>query len=97
MAERGSLAAIYVMCRALVTVLSMLPANALSETIGYNLEETIFEQFRRPLRTMNPNYKLCAELYAGVLGCLAGIRWVSAMSKTHMHAHWLVANNIPFV
>lgn len=74
MSERGSLAAIYVMCRALVAVLSMLPANALSDTMGYSLEETIFEQFRRPLVSMNPNYKLCAELYAGVLGCLANLR-----------------------
>ncbi|KAH0834852.1 hypothetical protein J3R83DRAFT_10475 [Lanmaoa asiatica] len=81
MSERGSLAAIYVMCRALVAVLSMLPANALSDTMGYSLEETIFEQFRRPLLTMNPNYKLCAELYAGVLGCLAGLRFMSVTDR----------------
>lgn len=79
MSERASLAAIYVMCRALVAVLSMLPANALSDTLGYSLEETIFEQFRRPLLSSNPNYKLCAELYAGVLGCLASLRWAPAI------------------
>ncbi|KAH0834843.1 cell morphogenesis N-terminal-domain-containing protein [Lanmaoa asiatica] len=73
MSGRGFLAAIYVMYRALVAVLSMLPANALSDTMGYSLEETIFEQFRRPLLTMSPNHKLCAELYAGVLCCLAGL------------------------
>lgn len=87
--ERASLAAIYVMCRVLVAVLSTLPANALSDTMGYSLEETIFEQFRRPLQTMNPNYKLCAELYAGVLGCLAGLRWVPVLPK-HTYAHLLV-------
>ncbi|KAG9311701.1 hypothetical protein JVU11DRAFT_7939 [Chiua virens] len=42
MAERGSLAAIYVMCRALIAVLSMLPPSALSDTMGYSLEETYF-------------------------------------------------------
>lgn len=98
MVERGSLAAIYVMCRALVAVLSILPANALSDTLGYGLEETIFEQFRRPLLTMNPNYKLCAELYAGVLGCLAGLRWVPATSKrAYMHVYRFIANDIRFV
>ncbi|KAG9311702.1 cell morphogenesis N-terminal-domain-containing protein [Chiua virens] len=30
---------------------------------------------------MNPNYKLCAELYAGVLGCLAGIRFLSVTDR----------------
>ncbi|KAF8136926.1 cell morphogenesis N-terminal-domain-containing protein [Boletus edulis] len=81
MAERGSLAAIYVMCRALVAVLSMLPANALSDTMGHSLEETIFEQFRRPLQSVNHNYKLCAELYAGVLGCLASLRFPSVTDR----------------
>ena len=93
MSERGSLAAIYVMCRTLVSVLSMLPAHALGDPLGHSLEETIFEQFRRPLLSMNPNYKLCAELYAGVLGCLAGLRWVSAMLKhAHMQVRWDVAD-----
>ncbi|KAF9226296.1 hypothetical protein BS17DRAFT_777012 [Gyrodon lividus] len=79
--ERKSLAAIYIMCRALVAVLSTLPPNALSDTMGYTLEETIFDQFRRPLMSTNANYRLCAELYAGVLGCLAGIRFVSVTDR----------------
>ncbi|KAF9235809.1 cell morphogenesis N-terminal-domain-containing protein [Melanogaster broomeanus] len=76
--ERKSLAAVYIMCRALVAVLSTLPQNVLSDTMGHSLEETIFEQFRRPFMSTSANYKSCAELYAGVLGCLAGIRCVPA-------------------
>ncbi|KIJ14496.1 hypothetical protein PAXINDRAFT_176694 [Paxillus involutus ATCC 200175] len=79
--ERRSLAAIYIMCRALVAALSALPANALSDTLGYSLEETIFEQFRKPLMSTNANYRSCAELYAGVLGCLAGVRFVSVTDR----------------
>ncbi|KIJ63137.1 hypothetical protein HYDPIDRAFT_113710 [Hydnomerulius pinastri MD-312] len=79
--ERKSLASIYIMCRALVAVLSTLPPHALSDTMGYTLEETTFDQFRRPLTSTNANYRLCAELYAGVLGCLAGIRFVSVTDR----------------
>ncbi|KAH7882439.1 cell morphogenesis N-terminal-domain-containing protein [Phlebopus sp. FC_14] len=79
--ERRSLASIYIMCRALIAILSTLPPHALSDTLGYSLEETTFEQFRRPLASTNANYRLCAELYAGVLGCLAGVRFVSVTDR----------------
>ena len=94
--ERGSLAAIYVMCRTLVAVLSMLSANALSDTLGHGLEETIFEQFRRPLLSMNHNYKLCAELYAGVLGCLASLRWVLTRDTAHICKSIGLLTMVPF-
>lgn len=46
--ERKSLAAIYLTCRALTVVLKSIHKNALDETMGGLLEETIFEQFRHP-------------------------------------------------
>jgi Cell morphogenesis N-terminal len=46
--ERKSLAAIYLTCRALTVVLGSIHKNALDETMGGLLEETIFEQFRHP-------------------------------------------------
>lgn len=75
-AERKSLASVYIMCRALVSILSSISPQALSDTLGYSLEETIFEQFKSPTANANTNYRSCAELYAVVLGCLARIRLI---------------------
>ncbi|KAL4073646.1 cell morphogenesis N-terminal-domain-containing protein [Scleroderma citrinum] len=80
-AERKSLASVYIMCRALVSVLSSVSPQALSDTLGYSLEETIFEQFKSPTANANSNYRSCAELYAVVLGCLARIRFVSVTDR----------------
>lgn len=75
--ERKSMASIYIMCRALIAVLSSIPKDALGETMGYNLEETTFEQFRRPdlrLLIQSVNHRTNAELYATLLGHIANIR-----------------------
>lgn len=77
--ERKSLAAIYIMCRALVAVLQLLSKDALSDTMGYNLEETTFDQFRKPdLKSLaySPNRRINSELYATLLGHLANVRLV---------------------
>ncbi|KIK28230.1 hypothetical protein PISMIDRAFT_673910 [Pisolithus microcarpus 441] len=80
-AEHRSLASIYIMCRALISVLSSLPPQALGDALGYSLEETIFEQFKSPAATTNTNHRSCTELYAVVLGCLARIRFVSVTDR----------------
>ncbi|KAI6134790.1 cell morphogenesis N-terminal-domain-containing protein [Pisolithus croceorrhizus] len=80
-AEHRSLASIYIMCRALISVLSSLPPQALGDALGYSLEETIFEQFNNPAPTTNTNHRSCTELYAVVLGCLARIRFVSVTDR----------------
>jgi len=77
--ERKSLASIYIMCRALVAVLALLSKDALGDTLGYSLEETTFEQFRRPDRKllgMSSNHKINSELYAVLLGHLSNVRSV---------------------
>jgi hypothetical protein len=77
--ERKSLAAIYIMCRALVAILQFLSKDALGDTLGYTLEETTFEQFRRPdLKSLSfsPNRRINSELYATLLGHLANVRFV---------------------
>ncbi|KAI6037641.1 cell morphogenesis N-terminal-domain-containing protein [Pisolithus marmoratus] len=81
MAEPKSFASVYVMCRALISVLSSLPPQALGDALGYSLEETIFEQFKSPVATASANYRSCTELYATVLGCLARIRFVSVTDR----------------
>lgn len=75
--ERKSLASIYVVCRALIAVLSVLSKDALGDALGFSLEETTFEQFKRPdlkLLAQSANHRLNAELYATMLGHLANVR-----------------------
>ncbi|KAG1732965.1 cell morphogenesis N-terminal-domain-containing protein [Suillus lakei] len=78
--ERKSLASIYIMCRALIAVLSVLSKDALGDALGFTLEEKTFEQFKRPdlkLLAQSANHRLNAELYATLLGHLANVRFVS--------------------
>jgi len=75
--ERKSLASIYIMCRALIAVLQSTSKDALGESMGYSLEETTFEQFRKPdlkLLSQSANHRINAELYATLLGHLANVR-----------------------
>lgn len=77
--ERKSLASIYIMCRALNAVLQTLSKDALSEAMGHSLEETTFEQFRKPdfkSLVVSPNHRANAELFATLLGHLSNIRFV---------------------
>jgi len=77
--ERKSLAAIYIMCRALIAVVQSLPKDALGDQTGFNLEETMFEQFRKPdlkLLAQSANHRCNAELFAKLLGLLANVRSV---------------------
>ncbi|KAF4581676.1 Cell morphoproteinsis protein PAG1 [Pleurotus pulmonarius] len=82
--ERKALASIYVMCRALIAVLQAASKEALGDTLGYSLEDTTFEQFRRPdfkLLAQSANHRANAELYATLIGLLANIRFVSVTDR----------------
>ncbi|KAJ7273302.1 cell morphogenesis N-terminal-domain-containing protein [Mycena rebaudengoi] len=82
--ERKSLASIYVMCRALIAVLQSISKDALGETMGYSLEETTFEQFRKPdlkLLAQSANHRSNAELYATLLGHISNVRFVSVTDR----------------
>ena len=77
--ERKSLASIYIMCRALIAVLQSIPKDALGEVMGNNLEETTFEQFKKPdlkLLAQSANHRTNAELYATLLGHISNVRSV---------------------
>jgi len=77
--ERKELAAIYIMCRALIAVLQLLSRDALGDALGYTLEETTFKQFKKPDRkslTLSVNHQINSELYATLLGHLANVRFV---------------------
>jgi Cell morphogenesis N-terminal len=72
------------MCRALIVVMQSLSKDALGESIGFNLEETTFEQFRRPdlkLLSQSSNHRTNAELYANLLGYLANSRFISVTDR----------------
>lgn len=77
--ERKSLAAIHIMCRALIAVLQQLSRDALGDALGYSLEENTFEQFRKRDRkafAISANHAINSELYATLLGHLANVRSV---------------------
>ena len=77
--ERKSLASIYVMCRALLATLQSVSRDALGESTGFNLEDTVFAQFKHPdvkLLTQSANHKVNAEMYAMLLGRLSTVRCV---------------------
>lgn len=99
--ERKSLAAIYIMCRALIAVVQSLSKDALSDQTGFNLEETMFEQFRRPdlkLLAQSANHRCNAELFAKLLGLLANVRLVSLPfgegCTSHSHFPGLLVSRI---
>ncbi|THH13619.1 hypothetical protein EW146_g6621 [Bondarzewia mesenterica] len=82
--ERKSLASIYIMCRALIAVMQSLSKDALGEQMGYKLEETTFDQFRKPdlkLLAQSANHRTNAELYATLLGYLANTRFSSVTDR----------------
>lgn len=75
--ERKSLASIYIMCSALIAVLQCISKDALGEAMGYRLEETTFEQFRKPdlkLLVQSANHRTNADLYATLLGHISNVR-----------------------
>jgi len=75
--ERKSLAYIYIMCRALIAVLQSISKDALGEPTGFTLEETTFEQFKKPnlkLLTQSVNHRINADLYATLLGHVSNVR-----------------------
>ncbi|THU94717.1 hypothetical protein K435DRAFT_966750 [Dendrothele bispora CBS 962.96] len=81
---RKALAAIYIMCRALIAVVQTLSKDAIGENLGYSLEKTIFDQFRKPdlkLLMQSANHRTNADLSAELLGHLANIRFVSVTDR----------------
>lgn len=83
--ERKNLASIYIMCRALVVVVQSIPRDALVESVGHNLEDMTFEQFKRPdlkLLASSSNHRINADLYASLLGGLSNNRRVSITFST---------------
>ncbi|KAG6909916.1 hypothetical protein DXG01_014436 [Tephrocybe rancida] len=82
--ERKSLVAIYIMCRALIAVMQSISKDALGEGMGYTLEETTFDQFRKPdlkLLTQSANHRTNADLYATLLGHIANVRFMSVTDR----------------
>ncbi|KAJ3788761.1 cell morphogenesis N-terminal-domain-containing protein [Lentinula aff. detonsa] len=82
--ERKNLAAIYIMCRALIAVVKTLSKDAIGENMGYTLEKLTFDQFKKPelkLLMQSTNHRTNAELSATLLGYLANIRFVSVTDR----------------
>lgn len=98
LAERKSLASVYVMCRALIAVMQSISKDALSDVVGYELEDITFEQFKTPyLKLLNQsgNHKTNAELYATLLGLIANVRFESVTAKFLYELQPVAAGQVP--
>ncbi|OCH93344.1 hypothetical protein OBBRIDRAFT_885610 [Obba rivulosa] len=96
--ERKSLAAIYIMCRALVAATQSISKDALGEAVGHSLEELTFEQFKRPdakILTQSANHRANAELYATLLGNLANVRFESVTDRFLVELGPVAAGQVP--
>ncbi|EJF63380.1 hypothetical protein DICSQDRAFT_82970 [Dichomitus squalens LYAD-421 SS1] len=82
--ERKWLAAMYIMCRALIAVTRSIAKDSLPEQVGHNLEELTFDQFKRygmKLSMQSSNHRCIAELHAALLGQLSDIRFESVTDR----------------
>jgi hypothetical protein len=77
LADRRSIASVYIMCRALVASTQSLSKDALPDAVGNRLEELAFNQFKQPdvkALSQSSNHRANAELFATLLGNLANVR-----------------------
>ncbi|EJD05494.1 uncharacterized protein FOMMEDRAFT_165904 [Fomitiporia mediterranea MF3/22] len=96
--ERKSLASIYIMCRALIAVVQTVSRDALGESLGFSLEETTFDQFKRPnlkLLSQSRNHRVNADLYATLLGRLSKHRFESVTDRFLHELSPVATNQIP--
>ncbi|EAU81493.2 hypothetical protein CC1G_05323 [Coprinopsis cinerea okayama7 len=95
--EKKSMASIYIMCRALVAVLQNISKDSLGDAFGYTIEETFFEQFRRPesKHQHSVNHRSNTELYAALLGHLAKVRFVPVTDRFMKELEPVTLGQIP--
>lgn len=82
--ERQAQAAFYLSNRVLISVLQDASKDALGEAMGFRLEETVFEHFKRPdLKALitSANHKINADTCAMLLGLIARLRFVSVTDR----------------
>ncbi|GJJ10469.1 hypothetical protein Clacol_004695 [Clathrus columnatus] len=82
--QRKALISTYIACRTLVTVFSGINKDQLGSALGDNLEETIFEQFRRhdlKVVSQNANHRANVEIAAQLLGHLSNIRFETVADR----------------
>ena len=84
--ERRGLASIYIACRALIASTQSISKDSLSDAVGTRLEQLAFARFKNQDKAVSPNHRANINLYALLLGNLANMRSVSALSLI-----WLLA------
>ncbi|EKM56941.1 uncharacterized protein PHACADRAFT_172641 [Phanerochaete carnosa HHB-10118-sp] len=96
--ERRLQASIYITCRALVTATQSFSRDSLSDTLGNQLEELTFAQFRNPdvkMLMLSPNHRANSDLYAIVLGNLALHRFESVTDRFRVELGPVAAGQVP--
>ncbi|KZV99602.1 hypothetical protein EXIGLDRAFT_698301 [Exidia glandulosa HHB12029] len=83
LSERKSVAAEYILCRALIIVLGSVPPNGLGERLGAHLEQLTFNQYEMSSKLLHPtiNQRANAQLYGKLLAQMSLIRFVSLTDR----------------
>jgi|ERR1700761_7643074 len=72
------------MSRALIVVIRSMPKDTLTPHMSQILEETTFEQFRKPnvkLLQTSANHRACADLFGTLLGHVSNVRFESVTDR----------------
>ncbi|WAQ88128.1 hypothetical protein PtA15_9A253 [Puccinia triticina] len=80
LSERKHLALVYILCRALISVVQVVTREALGEDLGTRLEEIIFNSIKNAdphVTARTPNKQANMNMFAYLLGALSNIRFTS--------------------
>ncbi|PLW54499.1 hypothetical protein PCANC_05604 [Puccinia coronata f. sp. avenae] len=84
LSERKSLALVYILCRALISVVQVVTREALGEELGARLEEIIFNSIKNAdphVTSRTPNKQANMNMFAYLLGVLSNIRFTSVSDR----------------
>ncbi|WAQ90761.1 hypothetical protein PtA15_13A160 [Puccinia triticina] len=84
LSERKNLALVYILCRALISIVQVVTREALGEDLGTRLEEIIFNSIKNAdphLTARTPNKQANMNMFAYLLGALSNIRFTSVSDR----------------
>jgi len=84
LSERKSLALVYILCRALISIVQVVTREALGEELGARLEEIIFNSIKNAdphVTSRTPNKQANMNMFAYLLGALSNIRFTSVSDR----------------
>ncbi|KAI9620796.1 hypothetical protein H4Q26_013466 [Puccinia striiformis f. sp. tritici PST-130] len=84
LSERKNLALVYILCRALISIVQGVTREALGEELGTRLEEIVFNSIKNAdphVTSRSPNKQANMNMFAYLLGALSNIRFTSVSDR----------------